>query len=379
MIDCAIRARVIREGEMRKIWLVTACSLAMVLNGCGMVAKDLRHTGGVVGDTLDRRMFDASKSKQLVTLRSAILVGMIARAGTVYSRDAQDANAYVNYMVGAADEINILAGHIANNNNGLGCDIGIKPVPLKDSEIVAQVVAAKDHADRAKISADAAEKAAQDVRQAESRIAAMAPAVAAAAITPVLAVAGPIAETKDSNGCYTYAVNFESDVPVYERKLFRLAMAALPVEQARKFLDQVRGGNAFGAAIAAFKFATKSLEGLHNGAAVHRTGVEIVAYQVTSCRGGVSMKYESTVWEAARCLGLPENKLFTEKDVQADGFKSDVYMASFHAIMRNIRDSCLMISNTPTEDDTDLSSLKKKRRDLCNKIQFAPHSRWTES
>ncbi|MFC3440791.1 hypothetical protein ACFOKF_06180 [Sphingobium rhizovicinum] len=275
-------------------------------------------------------MFDASGSKQLVLLRSAILIAMVARAGTVYSRDQKDGEAYVNYMVGASDEINILAGHIQAADPGLACDV---PTLAAQRMTSAQITAI---------------------------------------VTPAGAAIPP--DRPNSDGCFTYSVNFESDMPMLERRLFRLAMAALPQEQAKKFLDQIAKGDAMGAAIAAFNFSVKALDGLHSGAAVHRTGVEIVARQHDGCQAAVP----ATVYEAAHCMGLPTDTLFVGKHDDRGDYAPVINDASFFALMRNLRDSCRMISLGIDDDSVvDLNQARVTRIEKCNGIEYHPRSRWS--
>lgn len=321
-------------GDMRLTFLTLLLSASLTISGCSYVARDLRHPGGAVGGVLDRRMFDASGSKDLVLLRSSILIAMVARAGTVYSRDQKDSEAYVNYIVSAADEINILAGHIrssAGASSGFACGL-----PTLASE-----------------------------RMTAAAVAALPPAADDPADIP--------ADRPDAGGCYTYQANFESDVPMIERRLFRLAMAALPQEQAKKFLDQVTEGDAVGAAMAAFSFSVKALDGLHSGAAVHRSGIEMVARQYRGC----PEKPLPTVYDAAVCMGLPTDELFVGKHDRREDYLPQVGDATFHSLMRNIRDSCRMIPLGIDEPNADLNDERNRRIQKCNSIQFMPKSRWS--
>jgi len=279
-------------------------------------------------------MFDASLSKELVLLRGAILIAMVARAGTVYSRDQKDADSYVNYMISAGDEINILAGHIRENaEGGMACN---HPT--------------------------AAEQRITDVAKA-----AIPSETTDASIFPV--------DRPNNDGCYTYTVNFESDVPILERRLFRLAMAALPQEQAKRFLDQVTKGDVMGAAVAALKFSVKALDGLHSGAAVHRTGLEIVARQHLDCKNPA--ENFATVYDAAQCMGLSTENLFVGKHDDRTKYAPQVNNSAFHALMRNLRDSCRMIPLGIDDDSQDLNKVRNDRIAKCNGIEFKPKTRWT--
>jgi hypothetical protein len=326
-------------GEVKPMKHKRVASIAVMLStlcGCGHVAADLRHPGGAIGGVLDNRMFDASSSKDLVLLRSAIMIAMVARAGTVYSRDQRDSEAYVNYIISAANEINIAAGHIrspdAATSTGLAC--GLPPVAT--DKITAAAVAA--------LPSDASNPN------------------------------GVPTERPDGQGCYTYQVNFESDLPTLERRLFKVAMAALPQEQAKRFLDQVTKGDAIGAVIAAFNFSAKALDGLHSGAAVHRTGIEVVARQHIDCKKVEDFR---TVYDASHCMGLPTDKLFVGKHDERGDYKVEVNSASFHALMRNLRDSCRMIPLGIDDDAADLNKERNERIADCNSIEFKPRARWS--
>jgi hypothetical protein len=341
---------------MRKALVTLATAFSLTTSGCTYVAHDLRNTGGAVGGVLDRHMFDASGSKELVLLRSAILIAMVARAGTVYSRDERDADAYVNYLVSAVDEINILAGDIYPTRKGFGCSIARAASPA---------------ASTAGSAADAKQAKAADVPDAaggEAVAGGQTGTVTAADAQPQAP-----AETPDSASCFTYAVNFESDVPMIERRLFRLAMAGLPQQQAKQFLDQVTKGNALGAVIAAFNFSVKALDGLHSGAAVERTGLEIVAGQYRPCANAD----HSTVADAASCLGLPLNQLIVGKQDGRSDYVKEVPPAAFRALMRNIRDSCRMVPLGLQGDESEsLDAVRNRRIALCDQIEFIPRSRW---
>jgi hypothetical protein len=167
-------------------------------------------------------------------------------------------------------------------------------------------------------------------------------------------------------------VNFESDVPMLEKRLFRLAMAALPQEQAKEFLDQITKGNAMGAALAALNFSVKALDGLHSGAAVHRTGVEIVAGQHADCSG----RPRATTFDAATCMKLPVDVLFVGKHDSRDSYSISVPPEAFHALMRNLRDSCRMVPLGLQGDEDSLDEVRADRIELCDSIRFIPHTRW---
>ena len=341
---------------------------ATALGGCTHVARDLRHPGGAIGGVLDDRMFDASKSKQLVLLRYAILSAMVARGGTVYARDKREADAYVDYMVNTAEEINILAGHIyayekADGRFRLACtlrhaDPGFTTDP--------KAYAAPESITSAQFAAfqTVIEKAADQHDDGQDEL------------PP---------ERSDQYGCLTYKVNFESDLPMMEKRLFRLAMAALPQKEAKRFLDYATKGDIVGAVISAFGFTTKSLDGLHSGAAVHRTGLELTALQFNDAvkphvvdrkEHCVQNLHKLTVYEASACMGLPTDTLWVGKHDQRGDYIPEVNAQVFEALMRNMRDSCRMIPFSLEDDETTLRDTRNNRIDDCNSIEFIPRARW---
>lgn len=342
---------------MRSI-IATLALFAMALSGCTHVAKDLRHPGGAVGGVLDRRMFDASRSKQLVLLRYAILSAMVARGGTVYSRDKRESDAYVDYLVNTAEEMNILAGHIygygaPTDGPRLACEL--EHANTKSPAVPSFFQAKPPETNSGGAGGD---------DQADTR-------------PP---------ESPDPYGCLTYKVNFESDLPMMEKRLFRLAMAALPQKEAKRFLDFVTKGDIVGGVIAAFGFTAKSLDGLHSGAAVHRTGLEISALQfIDGDEPWVAGRTDDkcveklpklTVFEASACMGLPTDRLWVGKHDQRGDYFAEVNPQIFEAIMRNIRDSCRMIPLGLEEDEDSLIQTRENRVKDCDKITFVPRARW---
>ena len=175
----------------------------------------------------------------------------------------------------------------------------------------------------------------------------------------------------NAENCFTYTVNFESDVPRLESKMFKVAMAALPQEQAKQFLEHISGGNYMGALGAAFRFSAKALNGLHSGAAVHRSGLEITARHYTPCAD----KVLETVFEAADCMGLPIDRLPAPGHDKRESYTVSVNPEAFHALMRNMYDSCRLIP-FGSDDDQDLDKLRNARIKLCSRIKFQPRSRW---
>ena len=340
---------------MKRFAIVCLATASVFASGCSHVARDLRSPGGAIGGVLDNRMFDASNSKELVLLRGAILTAMVARAGTVYSRDHRESEAYVNYLVSAADEINILAGHIYGaEGSGFACPVG-PGRPRQDGDWPSAAPAAP-------LSPVAAPPAAGPATGAE--------------IVDEEDGAEEVGRYPDdqpnAENCFTYTVNFESDVPRLESKMFKVAMAALPQEQAKQFLEHITGGNFMGAVGAAFRFSAKALNGLHSGAAVHRSGLEITARSHAVCSSG---RLEA-VYDAAQCMGLTTDQLFVGKHDEREDYFEHVNPKAFHALMRNMYDSCRLIPFGSDDEAESLDDLRQERIDLCSRIKFHPRSRW---
>ncbi|MEY2943532.1 MAG: hypothetical protein RLY97_1546 [Pseudomonadota bacterium] len=315
MIDGAL-AFVIRGMVMRKILVSALAVVSMALSGCAAIRSDLHHTAGYTGSLLDRRLFDASGDKKLVVMRSAMVVAMLARAGTVNSHGSKGDEAYAQAVIAAADEINILAGYAMPSTN---------PTTAK--------------------------KFACDLK---------------------VAVA-------DRVNCLTYEVNFESDIPNMERQVFYLAVMALPQQQAKKFLDSLKGGQVLPAAWGAAKLVFAAADGLHSAAAVRRSALEIQAHQLVGGCGAMDSK--PTVSAAFDCLGMDPSKMFQAPDAAHEMAVTDD-SAAFDAIMSNIRESCMMVPvnvEGVSKDDAEkltVKQVKDKRIGDCAAIKFAPKARF---
>ena len=188
------------------------------------------------------------------------------------------------------------------------------------------------------------------------------------------------------NSCYTYAVNFESDIKILEGKLFKLALLSLPKKAARQLLDDVSNGDILGSILSALRFALSSIDGLRAGAAVQRTGLEIEAHQMPGTKKGHSRSkgrtidicgsdHITTVKGSGECLGLPVDTIFSGK---IDGLDKEVPDTSFHALMRNIYDSCRLAPFVAEVgwDDVKFKAARENRINECNKIEYKPKSRW---
>lgn len=170
--------------------------------------------------------------------------------------------------------------------------------------------------------------------------------------------------------CQGFLVNFEADMPLLESRVVRLIVAALPEQQARRFLASVQSGNLLGAAWDAFKLVSKTAGSLRRGAAVYRTGLEALAASgVCRTEGGYvedAKEAKSTVLAATHCLGLPQDTFSAKDEIEPEAFQGRPMPGAIHAVMRIARTDCLRL---PQSVDADSGS------DLCNAIGFAPKGR----
>lgn len=92
--------------------LATLIVMGSVLSGCTVIRTELRNSGGYPGHLLDKRIFNASRSKQLQLLRAAMIVALASRVGTAYIRNGVEADAFASYLDNATRELNALAGNV---------------------------------------------------------------------------------------------------------------------------------------------------------------------------------------------------------------------------------------------------------------------------
>lgn len=96
---------------MRGFILVLLAGLSLAMTGCTAITKELRYPGGYPGYELDKRTFDASRSKQLQLLRGAIVLAMAARIGEA-NVSAEEAEPFAQHLAVAAKEVNFAAGNL---------------------------------------------------------------------------------------------------------------------------------------------------------------------------------------------------------------------------------------------------------------------------
>jgi hypothetical protein len=311
---------------MHRLWAALALTS---LGGCTVIDAEVRHSGGYPGRLLDKRLFDASASKQLQLLRAAMVVAMVARAGTVYAHEGKESDAYVTAIVDAADEINVLAGHL-------------KPVFGHESQTACEL-----------------SRRGSGTGVADS--------IVPNRPTPV----GIALESDEAADCFTYPVNFESDLPIVEKKVFRLTVLALPQNQARKFLQSAGGGNVMSAAWSAAKLAFSAANGLHSAAAVNRSTIEVLAAQAGCPQGSCE-----TIDSAATWVFKNSGSAFSTE--LANPLAKDVNDKLMQAVMRNIYDSCRSVSLDYDEStgSAELIAAHNARVDACGTVRYQPRLRW---
>lgn len=204
---------------MRGFMVALVAGLGLLIAGCTPITRELRYPGGYPGYQLDKRTFDASRSKQLQLLRGAIVLAMAARIGEG-NVSAEEAEPFAQHLAVAAKEVNFAAGNLPFPGN---------PVCL------------------VKPGQAAADAAAADV------------------------------------GCNGYPVNFEADISRVESRIVRAMIAALPTDHVKSFLEDLSRGNALSATFGAARALGDAAGSFHRAAGTHRSGLEIVALQRGDC------------------------------------------------------------------------------------------------
>ncbi len=182
-----------------------------------------------------------------------------------------------------------------------------------------------------------------------------------------------------TRACAGYLAIFESDMPMMEARITRLMLAALPEDRARAFLQDLSKGSVMSAAWSALKVLYETTGGLHRATGVYRSGIEVVAANMSCAGGGSYDQYTATVWDAAACLGLTHDQLFDNpNEVKGEGLRLDVKRDAFDAIMLIARTSCARLQIT-TDGATNQTIAEQivQRNNQCSRIQFHPKSRPT--
>jgi hypothetical protein len=177
------------------------------------------------------------------------------------------------------------------------------------------------------------------------------------------------ADAKDGP-CKVYYANFESDLPLLEARIIRVMVSSLPEARAKQFLTDVSKGNALGAALTAIRTVYQSAVGLDRAAGVYRSGLELTASDVNCVSGTFDPKID-TVLAAARCLGLPQDKLThvsasLEERSGADG------QFPLGALMLIAETSC---AHLPITTDGSAPGQVDRRNADCDLVTFKPKIR----
>lgn len=201
---------------MRTVTIAMLAAVSLLLAGCTAITRDLRYPGGYPGSELDKRTFDASRSKQLQLFRGLIVLAMAARIGEA-NVSTEEAEPFAQHLATAAKEINLAAGNLPFEGNPV-CYVGV-------DQAAAQALAAEQT-------------------------------------------------------CSGYPVNFEVDVSRVEARVVRAMIAALPTERVKSFLEDVSKGNLLSAALGAARAFGNAAGSFHRAAGVHRSALEIVGVQL---------------------------------------------------------------------------------------------------
>jgi len=180
-------------------------------------------------------------------------------------------------------------------------------------------------------------------------------------------------DEQSSEACASYYALFESDMPMFEGRLVRLMLAALPESRGREFLAAASKGNVMAAAWAAARGAYESANGLHRSAAVYRSGLELVASSVTCANGTTFQSGNDSVWAAVDCLGLPHDSIKrAPTELQGEAMNFKVSRDAFHALMLIARTSCVKL---PLSSDPDVAKQLERRQAACSNVVFKPKHR----
>lgn len=341
---------------MKSKRIVSAIAILSMLQGCSIVRRELRHSGGFAGDILDERMFDARASKRLQLLRFTMVLALTSRVGAATIRDASEASAFVTSLQNTSDEVNFLAGHLYGQN-----DNGVIRFSCPTLTFTGAPAAASREATPTAVPPD-------NQRQVSEAVDAPQPATQ----------------------CDTYEALFESDIPQLEYRIVRLVLAALPQRQAAQFLRSARSGNVLSAAWQFLKLAAAAADGFHRGAAVYRSSQEILAIAVFSSRNSDSLPVGRgdvrcatspptddrirTIEDATACLGLSQDHLFQNPAEANVGFPREIGDEPFQALYEIIRTSCgllpIVVGLNSAEEPA------KERRANCARLEFAPRLRF---
>ena len=194
--------------------------------------------------------------------------------------------------------------------------------------------------------------------------------------TEACIASNPTTPPETDIGCRGFQENFETNLPRIEGRIIKVMLAALPTDKARKFLDQVAKGNVMGAAWSAVGAVAATGGGFHVAFARYRSGLETVAGALPQCRGGGTFSAdESTVVDAAACLGLSEENLFENpRELGREDLKlAKVSRRAFFMLLRGVAADCVGLDFSGK--GSDLAASQDIRAKACNSIGFEPTPR----
>lgn len=332
---------------MRKAIAALAGVAMLATSGCGAMRDSLRYPGGVIGRALDERTFDASQSKQLALLRATLALAIAARIGEG-SVETADADVFARQMAEAANELNYAA-----------VDAGYPQMVVGKGGASLETCTIE----KGKLRGDLQTKNPGEIAS---------------------EMLGDKTYAEVDAACAGYFVNFEANIARIKSRIARAMLTALPTDRARKFLEQLAGGNLL-SALWSLAGATGDLAGaFHRGAGAYRAGLENVAASTPACdskepgfkKFGSYKQERDSVKVAALCLGLSETDLFDDETISAGELPNQIDPRAFLALFRIARTSCvaLPLINEPANDDEFLKA-RKSRKASCDLVRFNPKLR----
>lgn len=334
---------------MRKL---TAIALSVILaanSGCAAIRDELRHPGGWSGGQMDRRTFDASRSRDIQLFRAALIVAIAARIGE-RSVEPQDGDAFAKQLAEAAREVNFAAA-----DAGFGGRLGTID---ENGDPIYGVTCTVERGVDAPTSSGA--------RPARVAFAA-----------------------EDAN-CAGYYVNFEATITRIESRVIRAMLTSLPTDKAREFLDDIADGSLLTALWSLTQSFDDLAQAFHVGASVYRAGTENMAASMNGCEidpsyagmnlgmaAGYDQEYMS-VMHAAACLGLSRATLFDSESADADDLPVYLDPSAFHAMFRIARTACVQLPLPNTSQLEAVVLSRNARRTACAELAFNPRMRPTQ-
>lgn len=334
---------------MRKLTASIASVILILNSGCAAIRDELRHPGGWTGAQMDRRTFDASRSRDIQLFRAALIVAIAARIGE-RSVEPQDADAFAKQLAEAAREVNFAAA-----DAGFG---GFLDRLDESGAPVYGITCAVQRGVDARVGSD-----------------------------PIVPRAAYVAE--DEN-CAGYYVNFEATVTRIESRVIRAMLTSLPTDRARDFLDDIAEGSLLTALWSLTQSFDDLAQAFHVGASVYRAGTENMAASTNGCQvdpsyagmglglgDGYQQEY-MTVMHAAACLGLSRASLFDAESSDGDDLPAHLDPSAFHALFRIARTACVQLPLPNTSEIESVMLSRAARRRACGDLSFAPRMRPVE-